>query len=309
MSWLTRHISALTDALARIRQSGGNFVFNVLVVATVLSLPFAGLTLLENLQPVAARISVDPEISVFLAPTVSAENQASLTPAIKRLALQASPRANLQFVPKDQALTQMKQRTGLAQAVAVLGENPLPDAYVLRLPAFQSAAEANRAESLAASLRALPGVEHVEIDSAWIKRLSALLNILRFALLMLATTLSIVIVAVVFNTIRLQVMTQREEIDVSRLFGATDAYIRRPFYYAGGLLGLMAGAIALGAIAAGLPSVNGSIQEFARMYASEFQLVALSLPQSAALLAASAALGLLGAGISVRRHLGRTSPD
>jgi cell division transport system permease protein len=101
-------------------------------------------------------------------------------------------------------------------------------------------------------MRALPGVDTVQVDSAWVKRLAALLGVLRLALLLLAVTLGVVVIAVVFNTIRLQVLTQREEIAVSKLLGATDNFIHRPFYYTGALLGLCAGAVALGAVALAL---------------------------------------------------------
>ena len=124
------------------------------------------------------------------------------------------------------------------------------------------------------SLRALPGVDTVQVDSAWVKRLAALLGVLRLALLLLAVTLGMVVIAVVFNTIRLQVLTQRDEIAVSKLIGATDVFIHRPFYYTGALLGLCAGAVALGAVALALRPLNVAIAEFARLYASEFQLTA-----------------------------------
>jgi hypothetical protein len=105
-------------------------------------------------------------------------------------------------------------------------------------------------------MRALPGVDSVQVDSAWVKRLAALLGVLRLALLLLAITLGVVVIAVVFNTIRLQVLTQRDEIAVSKLLGATDNFIHRPFYYTGALLGLCAGAVALGAVSAGAASAE-----------------------------------------------------
>jgi cell division transport system permease protein len=145
----------------------------------------------------------------------------------------------------------------------------------------------------------------VQVDSAWVKRLAALLGVLRLALLLLAATLGTVVVAVIFNTIRLQVLTQREEIMVSRLIGATDSYIQRPFYYTGALLGLGAGAVALGAVALALRPLNTAIAEFARLYASEFQLAPLDPLAMALLLALSASLGLVGAVLSVQRHLAR----
>jgi cell division transport system permease protein len=114
-----------------------------------------------------------------------------------------------------------------------------------------------------------------------------------------------VVVAVIFNTIRLQVMTQREEILVSKLIGATDSFIHRPFYYTGALLGLCAGGLALGTVSLALRPLNTAIAEFARLYASEFQLTPLPPLAMAALLALSAGLGLIGALLSVQRHLSR----
>jgi cell division transport system permease protein len=117
--------------------------------------------------------------------------------------------------------------------------------------------------------------------------------------------LGVVVVAVVFNTIRLQVMTQREEIEVSRLVGATDSFICRPFYYTGALLGLIAGGVALIAVAIALNPLNAAIADFARLYASEFRLVPLDASATLVMLASSAFLGLLGALLSVQRHLAR----
>jgi cell division transport system permease protein len=114
-----------------------------------------------------------------------------------------------------------------------------------------------------------------------------------------------VVIAVVFNTIRLQVLTQKEEISVSQLLGATNDFIHRPFFYTGALLGLCAGGVALGVVALALHPLNGAIAEFARLYGSQFQLAPLGGLEIAGLLAVSAGLGLIGAMLSVRRHLAR----
>ena len=154
-------------------------------------------------------------------------------------------------------------------------------------------------------MRGIAGVESVQIDSAWVKRLAALLSILRMVLFFMAATLAVVVVVVVFNTVRLQVLTQIEEIAISKLIGATDSFIHRPFYYTGALLGLSAGSLALGAVALLLPPFNSAIAQFANLYASEFQLRNLSGTASACLLGIAVLLGLIGAWLSVRRHLAR----
>lgn len=302
-SWFRQHRFALGAALGHVRKAPGSFLFNVVVVAIALALPFAGLTLLENVRPMSEQLSVDPEISLFVSASATREQARALAPAVR--AALGDHKTAIVFVPREQALDTLKSKSDLSEVLATLGENPLPDSYILKLGGFNSAAGAAGIDAIAARLRALPGVDTVQVDSAWVKRLAALLGVLRLVLLLLALTLGMVVVAVVFNTIRLQVLTQREEIAVSKLIGATDGFIHRPFYYTGALLGLCAGAVALGAVMLALNPLNAAIAQFARLYASEFQLAPLAPLGIGALLALSAGLGLAGALLSVQRHLAR----
>jgi cell division transport system permease protein len=301
--WLRQHRYALAAALVHLRRSPGGFLFNILVVAIALALPFMGVTLLDNVRPMSETLSVDPEISVFLKQDTPREQAEALAVQLRQTV--HDKQAKIIFTPREKALDELKDKNGLADVLATLGDNPLPDSYVLKLDAFRNAQAGGDVDQLAEQIRALPGVDTVQVDSAWVKRLAALINILRLALLLLAATLGTVVVAVIFNTIRLQVLTQREEILVSKLIGATDSFIHRPFYYTGALLGLCAGGLALGAVTLALGPLNTAIAEFARLYASEFQLVPLQPLMMVALLALSATLGLIGARLSVRRHTAR----
>lgn len=302
--WFRQHRFAFRAAFGQVRRAPGSFLFNVLVVAVALALPFAGVTLLDNVRPMSEQLSVDPEISLFMKLEAPREQARSLAPQLQQIL--AGSRAKVSFIPREQALENLKVRSGLADVIETLGDNPLPDSYVMKLEGFTSrASDAARVDGIAEQMKALPGVDSVQVDSAWVKRLAALLGVLRLVLLLLAVTLGVVVIAVVFNTIRLQVLTQREEIAVSKLLGATDNFIHRPFYYTGALLGLCAGAVALGAVALALRPLNAAIAEFARLYASEFQLATLSPLGMAGLLAISAGLGLVGAMLSVQRHLAR----
>jgi cell division transport system permease protein len=303
MSWFRQQRFAVAAALGHVKSAPGSFLFNVLVVAIALTLPFAGVTLLDNVRPMSEQLSVDPEISLFMKLDTPREQSQAL--ASKLRTILGDAHSKVIFVPREKALDALKDKSGLGDVLATLGDNPLPDSYVLKLEGLSSSAAASRIDAIASQLRALPEVDTVQVDSAWVKRLAALLNVLRLMLLLLAITLGTVVIAVVFNTIRLQVLTQREEIAVSKLLGATDGFIHRPFYYTGALLGLCAGAVALGAVALSLHPMNTAIAEFARLYASEFQLSALSPVGIAALLAISAGLGLVGAMLSVQRHLSR----
>ncbi|MBI1892450.1 MAG: ABC transporter permease [Burkholderiales bacterium] len=306
-NWLRLHAYALTSAWRHTRQPRGGFILNVLVIAIVLALPFAGFTLLDNLRSLSNKLAVESEVSVFLAMTTPRDKAQALAKPIRQILEDAKVAGRVEFIPREKALSELGTRSTVSDAVAVLGSNPLPDAYVLRLVPFENTHEADKLASISANLRALPNVDHVQLDSAWTKRLSAVMHVGRLALLFLAGVLAVVVIAVIFNTIRLQVLNQREEIEVSKLVGATNGFICRPFYYAGILLGLTSGALALGLVALALLPMNQAIAELARLYNSNFRIEWLGLGQAASLLAASTMLGLAGAVISVRRTLARIS--
>lgn len=297
------HGFALRAAFARITAAPGSFIFNVLVIALALMLPLAGLTVLDNVRPVSQGIAVEPEISVFLSTEIPGDRIQAIGDEIRIRLQREQLKAKIEFVSRDKALESLRQRSGLTDVVAALGNNPLPDAYVLKLASAEDVAGASRIEKLATGLRKLSGVETVQLDSAWVKRLAALVTLATSVLWLLAATLCGVVLAVVFNTIRLQVMTQSEEIAVLRLLGATDGFVSRPFYYTGALLGLAAGALAMAGVLMALWVLNGSVMQLAQLYGSAFRLVPLPAGTAAMLLAGSAALGVIGAALSVRRSL------
>jgi cell division transport system permease protein len=193
----------------------------------------------------------------------------------------------------------MKAAEGLADVIDSLPGNPFPDAFALEPKDEQPAT----LEALAAELRKLPRVEHVQLDSAWVRRLDALLRLGRTGLALLALMLGVGLVAITFNTIRLQVLTQRAEIEVSRLLGATDAFVRRPFYYHGALQGMGGGLLAWLIVAGAALALRGPIGELVQLYSLEFALTPLGPAESALLLAIAAGLGWLGAMLSVRQYL------
>jgi len=300
-NWFRQHAYALRAALTHLRAAPGNFLFNVLVVAIALALPIAGLTVLENIRPVASQLSIEPEISVFLKPEITSSDAAATAAPIKNVLKELKVSAKVKFVPKDKALAAMEGTNNLAEVLATLGGNPLPDAYVLSL----ANADSDKVEQLTAALRGLDSIDIVQVDSEWVKRLAALLQVLQMALLFLAGTLAVVVIVVVFNATRLQVISHQAEISVSRMLGATNSFIHKPYYYTGAMLGVLAGCLALGIVALSLQPLNQAIAEFAKLYASEFHLSPLGLLPSLGLIVISKILGLCGAYLSVRRQLSK----
>ncbi len=299
--WLRQHLFAFNSALSHLRSSPGNFLFNVLVVAIALTLPIAGLTLVENIRPLSTQLSIEPEISIFLKIATPRAEATALTIPINKILKQENIIAKLSFVSKDKALAAMEETSSLAEVLTTLGENPLPDAYVLSL----SNADAHKIDILTQKLKTLQYVDVVHIDSAWVKRLSALIRILQISLSFLALTLSIVVIVVIFNATRLQVISHQAEISIARLLGATNSFIHKPYYYTGAFMGLLAAFAAMLLIAVLLGPLNKSIAEFAMLYTSEFHLSPLGILPSLLLLVSSIGLGLCGAFFSVRRQLAR----
>lgn len=288
-TWLRQHRQALRLAL---RRFAGGGVLSAVVIGVALALPAGGYALLESLRGLATRASLDPQVSIFLNPELKrAEAQALERPlrADRRL-------SKVRFIPREEALKELNAVQGLSDVTAALGKNPLPDAYVVTV-------RSGEIDLLVADLGKLPGVAHVQADTAWARRLAAVAAIGRLALWLLTFLLGLGLVAVTFNTIRLQILTQREEIEVSKLIGATDSFIRRPFYYLGLLQGLAGGAIAGAIVWIALALLNREVRPLAESFGSAFRISYLPAEDALAIMALAGLLGWLGAHLSVSKHL------
>ncbi|MDO9598077.1 MAG: permease-like cell division protein FtsX [Azoarcus sp.] len=293
-NWLYLHRRAIAQALGRLAGQPLGTLLSALVMGIALSLPAGGYLLLDNIASLARGVSGTPEISVFLDTGAGAADASAIEKRLK-----AEPQlASFRFVPRDEALGQL-ERTGLGDVLGGLSANPLPDAFVVSLRTEDPAVF----EALSAQMKAWPRVAHVQLDSGWVKRLHALLGLGRSAVLMLAGLLGFALVIVTFNTIRLQILTQRTEIQVSRLLGATDPFIRRPFYWFGGLQGMLGGLVALGAVWLGVMALAAPVATLAESYGAVFALSGPRWPESTAIVLFAAFLGWVGAELSVRRHL------
>lgn len=294
-AWLRQHWRAFRGAVRKLAEQRTASLLNAVVIGIALALPVGAYALLANLQAVSSRFTLEPQVSAFMA----GDAKPADTDAVGRR-LKADPRvASVRFVPRDEALKSLQRTEGFADIIAALERNPLPDAFVVRLRDATPAA----LDALATELRAAAGVGHVQTDSAWAQRLAAVVSIARMAILLLTAMLAAGLLAVTFNSIRLQILTQREEIEVSRLLGATDGFIQRPFYYLGALQGLAGGAIALGAVAASFVLLNRGVRTLASSYGSSFELQFVGPADALAIALFAGLLGWLGANLSVSMYL------
>jgi cell division transport system permease protein len=286
MGWLRQHLAALRLAARRMGW------LNAAVIGVALALPAGGYAVLESLRGLAGGVQLQPQLTLFLAPEAKRADAEALGARLR-----ADTRlAGVRFIPREEALKELSTVQGVAELVAALGRNPLPDAFVVN-------ARDGAPEALAADLGKLTGVAQVQADAVWARRLAALERVGRLALLLLAALLGAGLVAVTFNTVRLQVLTQRDEIEVAQLLGATDAFIGRPFYYVGLLQGLAGGALGLLVVVVGLALLNRELAPLAESYGSAFRLQPPSMMDALAIVGSAGFLGWAGARLSVRTHL------
>jgi cell division transport system permease protein len=300
-AWLSHHLYAFALAFKRLGGAPIGSLLSIGVIGIAFSLPAGVYVMLENLQAFSERFSGTPQLSLFLKLEANKTDVAEVESRLK----QSPDVASFRFVSRDQALEQFKQGSELADVLEGLVRNPLPDAFVI--VAKTSSPEA--LDALRAELGKFPQIEHVQVDSAWARRLDALLKLGRLAVWMLAALLSFSVMAVAFNTIRLQILTMRDEIEVAKLIGATNRFIRRPFLYFGALQGMVGGAVAWLIISLAIHLIDEQLEQLMGLYEINFRLYHLSLEDSLSLLLFSAGLGWAGAWISVANHLWQIEPQ
>lgn len=300
MRFVREHLHVLRMALHRLLATPGASLLSILVTGIALSLPVGGYILLQSMQSLDARLGATPQISLYLADGTSSAEIEKLGARLRR----HEAIETVEFIARDAALKQLRQSAGLAAVIDGLAQNPLPDAFIVHPKTSEPAA----LEALRQELQTGAGIEHAQLDSAWLRKLEAILDFGRLAVALLAAMLSFGLVAITFNTIRLQIMTRRQEIEVAKLIGATDAFIRRPFLYFGMLQGLLGGIAAWLLVTIMLLVLNTSLGELSRLYDSSVTLLPLTPADSLALLAFAAYLGWLGAWFSVSQQLWQIEP-
>lgn len=294
-AWLTQHANALRDALRRLVASPLNTALSLFVIGIALTLPAAGWLALDNLRDAVQGASGVQQLSLFM--TLDADRKAVAEIETRLRQTDAGP---WRFVAREEALKRLQGSAGMGEIVASLPRNPLPDAFIVEPRDISPAA----LDGLAKEITSWPKVAHVQLDAAWVKRFDALLRIGKLAIMLLGGVLAAALVAVTFNTIRLQIVGQAAEIEVARLIGATDAWIRRPFYYFGALQGALGGLFAALLLIVGTALLTGPVGELATLYGASFALHGPGPGQIALLGLSGALLGWLGAQISVSLSLG-----
>lgn len=296
------HLQTLSHSLGRMAGQPVSSLMTVAVIGIALALPTGLHVLLKNVQAVSAGWESAAQISLFLKKQLSEE---AVARTLNELA--AMPEiASVNHISPAQALAEFQQLSGFDNAMDALQVNPLPTVIVVQ-PALEHSAPAE-VETLLERLRGRTDVDLAQLDMEWVKRLYAMMEIGKRGVLVLGTLLALAVLLIVGNTIRLAIQNRREEIEVQKLIGATDAFIRRPFLYSGYWHGLLGAVFAWLLVNISLWLLDGPVRRFSMLYDSRFEIGALDLGASVALLALGVGLGLVGAWLAVGRHLREIEP-
>lgn len=296
------HVQSFFGALGRLARSPASTVLTLLVIALALALPASLRLFVTNAQAATGNFGNAIDLSVYLKTDVSLAKARQLTDAARARA----DVAEVTLIPADKGLEDFRNYSGFGEALAALKENPLP--HVLHVRPRDTSSSPAALEALRRYFTAWPEVDLVQMDSQWVLRFNAILEVLRELLLLAAAALGVGVLAVIGNTIRLEIAGRRAEIEVIKLVGGSNSFVRRPFLYTGLLYGLGGALLAWGIIALAITLLQDSVTTLARLYGSHFELRGPEPREIGALLGAGAVLGWLGAWISAARHLRSIEP-
>jgi cell division transport system permease protein len=300
--WLERHVQTFVGSLGRLWQHPFSTLLTVLVIGIALALPACLHVLVQNVRAASGGWSNALDISVYMKPAATLEQAKQAAERVRK----RRDVEDVKLVEADDALEEFRRNSGFGDALDALKDNPLPHALVVR-PAAEFR-EASQVEGLTEELRKIDHVDLVQLDTAWVSRFNAILDVVRRVVLLAAGLFALGILVIVGNTIRLDIENRRDEIEVTKLVGGSDAFVRRPFLYSGVWYGLGGALIAWLIVSVVISVLGEPVQRIAGLYGSTFALGGLGLEGTGVLLVGGVVLGWLGSFIAATRELRGIEP-
>ena len=288
-NYFLEHLRVLFASLGRIVRTPFTSLMTILVLAVTLTLAGGFYLLVKNVQQLSGNLETSQQLSVFLKPEVSDQQGKVLLKKMEKLDAVSS----VALIDKAQAMQEFKRYSGFGEALNALERNPLP--VVIQVMPTDEASNEQAIEQLISRLESYPGVDFVQLDMLWLKRLQSILQLLGRGVMVLNALLAIAVLFITGNTIRLELQNRRDEVLIAKLVGATHAFVQRPFIYTGFWLGLFAGLLAWIMISLILWFLSGPVETIAALYAGQFELLFLSFSETLMLWFFAALLGVLGA--------------
>ena len=303
ITWLLRHAQMSLSSLGRLSRRPISTLMTAAVIGIALALPSGLHLLVDNVRQLSSSWDGSTSISLFLADEVS-DQQAE---TVRQQVAQRPDVAETRLINRAAALDEFRRLSGFGQAIELLDQNPLP-AVVLIKP-HEHVLGADAVGRMASELQGYREIELAQVDLQWVERLGAITGMIERAVLILAVLLAGAVLLIVGNTVRLEIQNRHSEIEIVKLVGGTDAFIRRPFLYEGLWYGLLGALIALALVLTALYLLDGPVQRLAGLYESSFALRLLDPFSLLGVLLGGPALGLAGAWLAVGRHLAQIEPE
>lgn len=300
-AWAIRHVSTAIAALGRLSRQPFASLMTVLVIGVTLALPAAMHLVIKNAQLISASWDNALDFSVYLQTDVTLDDAQRLVDIVS----QRADVESVTLVAADDALREFREQSGFGEALDHLSVNPLPHTLVVRPSAANTEVSMGL---LNEELGNLPEADFVQVDTEWVQRFHAILSILERAITIGAGLLAAAIVVIIGNTIRLDIQNRREEIEVTKLIGASNAFVRRPFLYIGMWYGLGGGILALMLVGYGLYALEEPVTRLSGLYSNPFTAMALDLKESLIITGTGVMLGLVGSWVAAARHMRRIEP-
>lgn len=301
-NWSMRHLQTFIASLGRLSAAPLATLMTAGVIGVALSMPAGLYVILGGVNALADGWEISAGITLFLKKDLEERRAAELTASLR-----ARPEVNtVTFIPARDALLEFRQYSGLHDALDILEENPLP--HVIVIEPLVTPGNSREVDKLLSELRQLPEVESAQMDLVWLERFRAITQIANRAVLVLVALFGLAVILITGNTIRLEIRNRQTEIEIVKMVGGTDAFIRRPFLYNGLIYGLMGGVIAWALVAMALHVLSGSVTELAALYDSSLTLPSITLSDVLLLLGGSTFLGLAGSWLVVGRYIRRIEP-
>jgi cell division transport system permease protein len=301
-AYFSRHAQVLIGSLGRIVHQPFATLMTMGVIAVALALPLFLSLLLQNARSATGNWNEAYDLSVYMDKKAGAVRVQSLAKQLR----QRGDVATVHIITAEQALAEFRSDSGFGSALDALADNPLPDTLVVTPTLAASTPQGT--ETLKAAIAAMSDVQSVQIDTEWVKRLHAMLDLLRRVVLLTGGLLGIGIVLIVSNTIRLDILNRRAEIEVMKLVGASDGFTRRPFLYTGIWYGLGGGLLALLLVAVASMVLARPVAQLAFLYGSGFGLEGLKVITGLAVLGLSVGLSWIGSWLAATRHIRAIEP-
>lgn len=303
ISWLSLHRHSLFSSFGKLIKAPFSSLLTILVIAIALILPTTLHLLINNGKQISEHLDATNQVSLFLKPSISNEQGKEIAKKLQ----QNRQITNLILITKEEALKEFQTYSGFRDAIKTLAFNPLP--VVIRLSPSPELNSAEQLEPLLNELKLLPEVDFAQIDMQWVQRLQAIVEIAERGTLLLGLLLSLAVLLIIGNTIRLELQNRKDEIIITKLVGAKDSFIRRPFLYSGFWYGLLSGLTAWLITTGIILLLKQPAQHLSNLYASNFELQLLGTLESIALLFLSTILGICGAWIVSGHHLKKMQPE